>query len=135
VTQNGQGKAVAKLSDDLIAKARAVARRSDELLELLEDARQRLLDSEREGQAATPGEPQAPKRRFKPDSKPKIEPKAKTKAATRTTGKPKDELSEGLRLLTSQMSAAGADRQEIAERLRNDFGIEDPERILKSMGL
>jgi hypothetical protein len=126
MTENGNGKAVAQLSDDLIAKARAIASRSDELLELLEDARQRLLDSE-------PGKEKvrrsAPKRRFKPgtDPKPKAAPKAKAKS--------ENEISDGLRLLTSQMAADGAGRQEIAKCLREDFAIENPEPILKSMGL
>src|SRR4051794_31191811 len=44
MSANGNGNAVATLSDDLIAKARALASRSDELLELLEDARRRLVD-------------------------------------------------------------------------------------------
>ena len=128
MTENGNGKAVANLSDDLIAKARAIASRSDELLELLEDARQRLLESDGKREAAKSVRP-APKRRFKPKSE------SKPKAAPKTGARSPNELSEGLRLLTSQMSAAGADRREIADRLRKDFAIEDPERLLKSMGL
>ena len=128
MSQNGNGKAVAHLSDDLIAKARAIASRSDELLELLEDARQRLLKSDARTEPGKAGRP-SPKRRFKPSSD------EKPKAAEKTKTKPQEELSEGLRLLTSQMSASGASRGEIAQCLREDFGIEDPERILKSMGL
>ena len=129
--QNGHnGSGVAGLSDDLIAKARAIASRSDELLELLEDARQRLLDSDQERDASKEPEP-APKRRFKPQAESKPKPTPKPRARARAGS----ELSEGLRLLTTQMSAAGADRREIAEHLRRDFGIEDPDRILKSMGL
>jgi hypothetical protein len=33
------------------------------------------------------------------------------------------------------MSVAGADREEIAERLRDEFGVADPDPILKKMGL
>lgn len=117
---NGNGNAVASLSDDLIARARAIASRSDELLQLLEDARQRLLD---------PVDKPAPKRRFKSQPKPQSRPKAKA------TSSNKDAVSEGLRLLTTQMSVAGADRDEIAERLREEFGVTDPEPILKDMGL
>ena len=54
---NGNGNAAATLSEDLITRARAIANRSDELLQLLEDARQRLLD---------PSEQSASKRRFQP---------------------------------------------------------------------
>ena len=78
------------------------------------------------------------KRRFKPASNSKAAGESKptaSKGASKAKVKTEGELSDGLRLLTSQMSAAGADRQEIAECLRNDFAIEDPEPILKSMGL
>ncbi len=115
MTQNGHGRPESHLSDDLIAKARAIASRSDELIELLEDARQRLLESDPEAAG---------------DSKPTA-----SKGTSTTKAKSENELSDGLRLLTSQMSAAGADRREIAECLRKDFAIEDPEPILKSMGL
>jgi hypothetical protein len=112
---NGNGNAVATLSDELIARAKAIANRSDELLHLLEDARQRLLD---------PAEKAASQRRLKP------EPARKPRVSAKKDGVP-----EGLRLLTTQMSVAGADRDEIAERLRDEFGVDDPEPILKNMGL
>ena len=126
-SSNGNGKATAALSDDLIARAKAIASRSDELLHLLEDARLRLLD---------PDEKQAKQRRFKPESAPKSAPKTNSKPATRTKRSAKDSgISEGLRLLTTQMAVAGADRAEIAARLRDEFGITDAEPILKDMGL
>ncbi len=137
MTQNGHGKAEGQLSDDLIEKARAIASRSDELIEILEDARQRLLESDPEREVAK-GRKSGPKRRFKPapdarapgDSK-----SAASKGASKAQVKSEAELSDGLRLLTTQMSAGGADRREIAECLRRDFAIEDPDQILKSMGL
>jgi hypothetical protein len=110
VTENGNGTA-ANLSDDLIAKARAIASRSDELLKLLDDARQRLLDS---GGGREPANGRTP---------------APIQAGSES------EPSAGLRLLTSQMFASGAERREVADRLREDFAIEDPERTLKGMGL
>ena len=120
MSQNGHEKAEAQLSDDLIEKARAIASRSDELIDLLEDARQRLeSDPEQEG---AKGRGPGPKRRSKPANNSKAE-------------KSENGLSDGLRLLTTQMSAAGANRQEIAERLRKDFAIEDSDQILKKMGL
>jgi hypothetical protein len=127
VSENGHPDGVAQLSDDLIAKARAIAGRSDELLEMLEDARQRLVRSdERE---TTNGQRPGPTRKFKPTGEPA------PKLAPEDKGRSESELSDGLRLVISQMSADGADRQEIARRLREDFAIEDPETILKSMGL
>jgi hypothetical protein len=114
-SSNGNGNAVAHLSDDLIARAKAIASRSDELLQLLEDARQRLVE---------PEEKLAPKRRFK--SEPASQPSRKSS---------KGGVSEGLRLLTTQMAVAGADREEIKERLKDEFGVTNPEPILKDMGL
>jgi hypothetical protein len=121
---NGNGKAAAELSDDLIARAKALANRSDELLHLLEDARLRLLDAD---------EKPARQRRFKPEPASKPGPKAappRRKPATKTGG-----ISDGLRLLTTQMAVAGADRNQIAKRLHDEFGIADAEPILKDMGL
>jgi hypothetical protein len=115
MSTNGNGNVVATLSDDLIERAKAIASRSDELLQLLEDARQRL---------AEPGDKPAPRRRFK--SEPAARP---TKKAS------KGEVSEGLRIVTTQMSVSGAGREEITARLRDEFGIADPEPILKSIGL
>jgi hypothetical protein len=112
---NGNGDAVATLSDDLIARAQAIASRSDELLHLLEDAQQRLVDS---------GEKAPAQRRIRSGSA------SKAKKPSR-----KDGISDGLRLLTTQMSLAGADRSEIADRLRDEFGVSDPEPILKDIGL
>ena len=116
---NGNGNGAATLSDDLITRARAIASRSDELLQLLEDARQRLVD---------PSEKTAPKRRF--------EPKADAPKRQASPKAPKKEgISEGLRLLTTQMAVAGADREEIASALRDEYGVQDPDPILKSMGI
>jgi hypothetical protein len=117
---NGNGNGAATLSDDLITRARAIASRSDELLQLLEDARQRLVD---------PGEKPAPKRRF--ESKPADAPKRQ--AAPKA---PKKEgISEGLRLLTTQMAVAGANHEEIASALRDEYGVKNPDPILKSLGI
>jgi hypothetical protein len=117
---NGNGNGAATLSDDLITRARAIASRSDELLQLLEDARQRLVDT---------GEKTAPKRRFEPKA-------ADAPKRHRTSKAPKKEgISEGLRVLTTQMAVAGANREEIASALRNEYGVKNPDPILKSMGI
>src|SRR3954451_23875983 len=112
---NGNGNAAAALSDDLIARAKAIASRSDELLHLLEDARQRLVD---------PADKPAPQRKLK------SEPAPRSKAPSKSGGIP-----DGLRVLTAQMSASGANRDQIAKQLRAEFGVDDPEPILKSLGL
>jgi hypothetical protein len=115
MTENGNGNGAAALSDDLIARAKAIASRSDELLHLLEDARQRLVE---------PADRPAPQRRLR------SEPARRGKTTTKPGGIP-----EGLRVLTTQMSVSGANRKEIAKRLQDEFGVNDPDAILKSMGL
>jgi hypothetical protein len=120
---NGNGNAVATLSDDLVAKARAIASRSDDLLELLDDARLRLLDPDRK----RPTRPE-PERTPEPELPPAevVEPEPAREGS---------DVSDGLRVLTTQMSVAGADRDEIAARLRAEFGVADAEPILRSLGL
>jgi hypothetical protein len=110
---NGNGSTVTTLSDDLIKKAQAIASRSDELLHLLEDARQALLDTDR---------------------KVAVTSRITTQAAAKKPAA-KGQISDGLRLLTTQMSVEGSSREEIAERLQGEFGIRDPEPILRDMGL
>ena len=39
-------------------------------------------------------------------------------------------VSEGVRLLATQMSVAGASTDDIARRLHNDFGVEDADRLI-----
>jgi hypothetical protein len=112
---NENGDAVATLSGELIAKAQAVASRSDELIHVLDDAQQQLADS---------GERAPAQRRIG----------SATPCGSRKASR-KDGISDGLTLLTTQMSVAGADRSEIAARLRDEFGVSDPEPILKDMGL
>jgi hypothetical protein len=120
---NGNGNAVATLSDDLVAKARAIASRSDDLLELLDDARLRLLD---------PGR----KRQARPEPAPTPEPELPSEVAAEPepVGEESD-VSDGLRVLTTQMSVAGADRDEIAARLRAEFGVMDAAPILRDLGM
>jgi hypothetical protein len=156
---NGNGNSVGSITDDLIEKAKAIANRSDELLHLLEDARQKLLDSGRETgeqrrrpaeQRSRPEEKRSsqdgqrgrreqqrrqqdpqrrqrePQRRFRPKPGPG-RPVAKTADG--------EQIPEGLRLLTTQMSVEGSSREEILARLKNDFDVTNPEQVLKGMGL
>jgi hypothetical protein len=44
-------------------------------------------------------------------------------------------VSEGARLLATQMAVAGSTRDEIAWRLREEFGINDATAILDEIGL
>jgi hypothetical protein len=149
---NGNGNSVGSITDDLIERAKAIANRSDELLHLLEDARQKLLDSGREPEEKQTrqeqrrsrppeqrGRPQGQRgrpeqRRSKPEAQRRFRPKPVPAHPAQKTGND-GEIPEGLRLLTTQMSVEGSSRDEIAARLKNDFDVTDPEQVLKSMGL
>jgi hypothetical protein len=156
---NGNGNSVGSITDDLIEKAKAIASRSDELLHLLEDARQKLLDSGREPeqeqtrrrerrsrppeQRGRPqeqrGRPQEQRgrpeqRRSRPEAQRRFRPKPAPAHPARKAAHD-GEIPEGLRLLTTQMSVEGSSRDEIAARLKNDFDVTNPEQVLKSMGL
>jgi hypothetical protein len=55
-------------------------------------------------------------------------PEAVEAAAPQSTGNVR--VSEGIRLLATQMSVAGATNEEIVKRLRDDFGVEDADRVV-----
>jgi hypothetical protein len=46
-----------------------------------------------------------------------------------------DSEPQGARLLATQMALAGSSRTEIVERLRGEFGIGDPDRLLSEIGV
>ncbi len=50
--------------------------------------------------------------------------------ATRADGEAAEGPSQGLLMLATQMAVAGSDRNEIAERLRKDFGVVDTDEVL-----
>jgi vacuolar-type H+-ATPase subunit H len=153
------------ITDDLLTKARTVAKQSDSLIAALEEAGGTAL-------AAPSGQPkvsetsgssdagEAPKDAESPKAS---EPVAKASEPSKAPDTPEtpapvlqgandpkpDEpekgngsppsdgggVSEGARLLATQMSVAGSSRDTIAARLREEFGIKDPSAILDDAGL
>lgn len=76
--------------------------------------------------------PSAPAPEPDPPAAPPPEPPAAE--APRSGGKA-PAVSEGARLLATQMAVAGSTRDEIAWRLREEFGIEDASAILDEIGI
>ena len=76
----------------------------------------------------TPSQAPAP---APPESAPAQEPASKPAPATGNSG----HVSEGARLLATQMAVAGSTRDEIAWRLREEFGIQDSSAILDEIGI
>jgi hypothetical protein len=80
-----------------------------------------------------PGPPPVPPPASPPAPEPPVqaaEPAPAAQAMAHDSG-----VSEGARLLATQMAVAGSTRDEIAWRLREEFGIHDSTAILDEIGL
>lgn len=138
---------ISQLTDNLVSRARAVARQSDELIAALEEAGRRVLGTEpaqtspheppvasppgpaqtvpfpAEAAASRPESPPAPAAPIAPPF-----PSASSAAESVT-------VSEGARRLATQMAVAKCSRDEISRRLREEFGIQDSTAILNEIGI
>jgi hypothetical protein len=98
---------VSELTDSLVERARQLVRESDQLIAALAEAGRQVTAS---GRASR--QPAAPAR------------------------DPGDGgVSEGARLLATQMAVAGSGREQIERRLQDEFGIRDPSPILDQIGV
>ena len=127
-------KELSELTDQLVNRARSVAQQSDELISALDDAGRRLVGRERSDpleppRVEDPAPPPEPERRATPQPPP-----AESGPPPRSIGN-NSHVSEGARLLATQMAVAGSSRDEIAWRLRDEFGIQDSSAILDEIGL
>ena len=126
--------------DALSAQANEIRHRSQELLAALSRLRNEL----------EPGQPDGPEPRPTPEGwtgyGPKVAPRAPHLSAVAPPPEPhRDEPQPepapredrdgpaGARLLATQMAISGSSREEIAQRLRNGFEIDDPEAILEAI--
>jgi cell division septum initiation protein DivIVA len=119
---------LAGATDSLIAQTEDIRRRSDRLLEALEEVRAQLeAVSGRERRAAEP-EPG-------PSTRPHLSAVGPVEEPERRGSEPhpESESPAGARLLATQMAVSGSSRQEIASRLRNGFEIEDTDAILNAI--
>jgi hypothetical protein len=148
------------LTDDLITRARSVAQRSQELIAALEDAGRRVAEGQPtqasvESSSEKPpvsglvtSPPPAEIRVEKPEPEPvpsALRPSPPKTAGTPPAGpglasRPKSlagnsAVSEGARLLATQMAVAGSSREKISSRLQEEFGIQDPRPILDEIGI
>jgi cell division septum initiation protein DivIVA len=129
--------AAARLAAIVEAAERAAAKVIDDAeqqaQDLIEEARERAdrLVAERLRELADeldPGAPvEAPRLRPVEGSAGEEDEVADEPPAARRSG------SAGARLLATQMAVSGADREEIEQRLRGGFGIEDPGAILDAI--
>ncbi|HVD40273.1 MAG TPA: hypothetical protein VNC16_04635 [Solirubrobacterales bacterium] len=120
----GQAGDLGDLIETLLAQAVSLRQEAERLQATLEEAKQRVEPGEhRKAQASPePQESETPRlRAVAVEDAPAPEP------AQRATDAP------GARLLATQMAVSGSSREEIAERLRNGFEIEDTDAILDAI--
>jgi len=124
------------LTDSLVAQAEAIRSQSEQLIAALEQARHQLTSEQ--------GGPRPIERRRPEPARPShlsaVDPLEET-AATEPLAPEPTELrpakpegtAAGARLLATQMAVSGSSREEIEERLRNGFEIEDTAAILDAI--
>jgi len=123
---------LSELIDVLLGQAITLQRDADRLQVTLEVARDRLLDAGEEGDqrenVETPRiEPAAP--RLRAVDEPGVRPEP---GDPEPVPAPRSDPA-GARLLATQLAVSGSSREEIAERLRNGFEIEDTDAILDAI--
>lgn len=97
---------VSELARTLVERADAIRKQSEQLTALLDRAAGALAE---DGETAPPAPPVS-------ESSGRVQPERR--------------ISEGVRLLTTQMAVAGSSRTEIAERLRREFGVSDAHEVV-----
>jgi hypothetical protein len=65
------------------------------------------------------------------ENRPELEPSAPVPAVSVNDGGPR--VSEGVRLLVTQMSVAGSGPAEIAQRLHDEFGVENSNALVEEL--
>jgi hypothetical protein len=125
---------LSQLIDVLLGQAITLQRDAERLQVTLEVARDRLLDDgeerePRENDEMPSGEdPGVPRLRAVDEPEMRPDPVADPGPAPAPRGDP-----AGARLLATQLAVSGSSREEIAERLRNGFEIEDTDAILDAI--
>lgn len=138
------------VADDLIVRSEGVRQRSDELLRALSYAKEGLEEALRsEGPPPTayapvPAAQPMPQPYAQPQPQPQSQPYARPEPQTPPYAPPPPppavpppggaaQPSEGARLLATQMAVAGSTREEISNRLFNEFGVQEPGPMLDAI--
>jgi len=128
---------LSELIDALLGQAVSLRRYAEQLQGTLEEARL-LIDPERaaEPRAEAPvteaeTAEEAPQRDVSQREAPRLRAVVADEPAPRSEERPGD--AAGARLLATQMAVSGSSREEIADRLRNRFEIEDTTPILDAI--
>jgi hypothetical protein len=123
---------LSSVTDDLLTRARAVARQSDDLIDALDAAGRRALSAPLRKESDDPSSGTNRDSDGSTNGGDRIDPVSD--ANGRGPG-PSGAVSRGARLLATQMAISGSSRERIATRLKEEFGVEDPTAILDEAGL
>jgi hypothetical protein len=134
-----QAQTLMELADGLMERARTLASQADQLIAALDLAARRLVESGRGVEASPIVAPvrlleRAPATAESNQGVPAVaatEDVGPTAAAATESVQP---VSDGIRLLITTMALAGTGHDEIAKRLREDFGFEDADDVIKRAG-
>lgn len=117
---------LSELVDSLLGQALSLRQEAERLQATLEEAKARVEaveePEERVEHLQQPQEPKTPRLRA-----------VASEEASAAEVEPKRSDAAGARLLATQMAVQGGSREEIEQRLRNDFEIEDTEAILDAI--
>jgi hypothetical protein len=122
---------LSQLIETLLGQAIALQRNAERLQVTLEVARDRVLGEPGEGEQVE--EPPRIDRAPAPRLRAVDEPDAPPKPPTEPLAPVPQSDPAGARLLATQLAVSGSSREEIAERLRNGFEIEDTDAILDAI--
>jgi hypothetical protein len=125
-----------ELADALMERARTLASQADQLISALDETARRLVES---GQAVEGAPLRIPVSLINQlsETNGSVESNAPTASngSQKAKGSAQGPVSGAARIFISRMAVAGANRDEIADRLREDFGVADPDEVLDGLGL
>lgn len=124
------------LIDALLGQAAALQREAERMQTVLEEAKFRIdpeqpVEAEK-GEASPPPEPAAPPEPAPSHEVPRLRAVAQSEAPASAPEAMQNDAA-GARLLATQMAVSGSSREEIEQRLRNRFEIEDTNPILDAI--
>lgn len=126
---DGRASGLAELIDTLIGQATSLRQEAERLQTALERAKT-LIDSDEPlapaGQDEPPQEPEQPE-------VPRLRAVAQPEDSQQHGVEERRSDAAGARLLATQLAVSGSSREEIAQRLRNGFEIEDTDAILDAI--
>lgn len=131
--QEAEGRlgALSELTDSLLEEAAALRNQAERLQATLEEAKARLQDAAPADAPA--GEPERPRVAKVSHLTPLAAVEGGETAAPEELVTPRQRSAAGARLLATQMAVSGSSREEIEQRLRNGFEIEDTSAILDAI--